>query len=107
MVGSISPLSGWTRAGHPHRDAEGALTHTSLPGWMSQAMAAVLAWMLRAAIAAPMAVAVHRFILLGEVRRFIFFPGPSLRCAGVCAGFSDNAVLADPVRHGRDGPSLL
>jgi hypothetical protein len=55
----------------------------SLP-WLdvSKAMAADFAvWMLRAIIAAPLAVAVHRFILLGEVRRFYFLSRLSLRFA--------------------------
>ena len=38
-------------------------------------------WLLRAIIAAPMAVAVHRFILLGEVRRVYFLSRLSLRFA--------------------------
>src|SRR3954454_13649800 len=55
----------------------------SLP-WLdvSKAMAAdFVAWMLRAIIAAPLAVAVHRFILLGEVRRLYFLSRRSLRFA--------------------------
>jgi hypothetical protein len=39
------------------------------------------AWILRAVIAAPLAVAVHRFILLGEVRRFYFLSRLSLKFA--------------------------
>ena len=38
-------------------------------------------WILRAIIAAPLAVAVHRFILLGEVRRFYFLSRLSLKFA--------------------------
>ena len=38
-------------------------------------------WILRAIIAAPLAVAVHRFILLGEVRRIYFLSRRSLRFA--------------------------
>ena len=55
----------------------------SLP-WLevSEAMGVDFAiWILRAIIAAPLAVAVHRFILLGEVRRFYFISRLSLRFA--------------------------
>lgn len=53
----------------------------SLP-WLnvSKAIGMELAvWILRAIIAAPLAVALHRFILLGEVRRFYFISRLSLR----------------------------
>src|SRR3982751_4105500 len=61
----------------PTRDAlKTILTGGRSLSWLdvSKAMGRDFAvWVLRAIIAAPMAVAMHRFILLGEVRR-LYFP---------------------------------